>query len=215
LTGRLSHGLGDTHVPAGKEGNRDLAAAPGLPLIADGDGQTSLTSIRRSYVLSQRNLSVTPTIIRPFNKVRYLPHLENCQYTTLYNCCKYCTYNPVRAKLTCQRLALFRKANTVMPRAIPRLFSRAPSCCELRMTRRQTRDNSKGNRNRWFYSCGECGHMVFDDWEGIREGNPLCECGEISRGQKERGRAYVFRCARGECEYRSEDDEDEEDEEDD
>lgn len=73
------------------------------------------------------------------------------------------------------------------------------------MTRRQTRDKSKGNRNRWFYSCGKCRHM------GIRDGNPLCECGEISRGQVERGRAYVFRCARGECEYRSEDEEAEED----
>jgi hypothetical protein len=39
--------------------------------------------------------------------------------------------------------------------------------------------------------------MVFDDWEGIRDGNPLCECEEISRGQVELGCAYVFRCARG------------------
>jgi hypothetical protein len=71
------------------------------------------------------------------------------------------------------------------------------------MAHHQTRDNSKGNINRWFYSCGECRYMVFDDWEGIRNGNPLCECGEISRGQVERV-GYVFRCARGECEYRAE-----------
>ncbi|GCB18886.1 hypothetical protein AAWM_01771 [Aspergillus awamori] len=35
--------------------------------------------------------------------------------------------------------------------------------------------------------------MVFDDWEGIREGNPLCHCQEISRRQIEGGRVFVFR----------------------
>ncbi|GLA35885.1 hypothetical protein AnigIFM63309_001266 [Aspergillus niger] len=40
--------------------------------------------------------------------------------------------------------------------------------------------------------------MVFDDWEGIREGNPLCHCQEFSRRQIESGRDFVFRCARNE-----------------
>ncbi|GKZ78296.1 hypothetical protein AnigIFM56816_001854 [Aspergillus niger] len=40
--------------------------------------------------------------------------------------------------------------------------------------------------------------MVFDDWEGIREGNPLCHCQEFSRRQIENGRVFVFRCARNE-----------------
>ncbi|KAK9622256.1 hypothetical protein V6Z98_006933 [Aspergillus fumigatus] len=147
------------------------------------------------------NLSITSSAIQLLAKVSYLPHFENCQYTTVYNCYFILPY--------------FIKTNPVMARGIPRLFSRAPLCCELRMTRRQTRDNSKGNMNRWFYSCRECHHMVFDDWEGIRDGNPLCECEEISRGQVELGCAYVFRCARGECEYRAELEEDEEDEEND
>ncbi|KAE8383613.1 hypothetical protein BDV26DRAFT_251305 [Aspergillus bertholletiae] len=89
-----------------------------------------------------------------------------------------------------------------MQSAIPHFFSRTPWCCESRMTRRQTRDNSKGNVNRWFYACRECRSMVFDDWEGIRDGNPLCHCDEISRGQVERGDAYVFRCAKGQCRFR-------------
>ncbi|KAB8245617.1 hypothetical protein BDV35DRAFT_356552 [Aspergillus flavus] len=86
-----------------------------------------------------------------------------------------------------------------MPRTIPGFFSHAPLCCESRMIRRRTEDNSKGNVNRWRYTCRECDRMVFDDWEGIRDGNPSCYCGEISRGQVEKGEAYVFRCARKQC----------------
>ncbi|KAE8384284.1 hypothetical protein BDV23DRAFT_167135 [Aspergillus alliaceus] len=91
-----------------------------------------------------------------------------------------------------------------MQRAIPRLFSHAPLCCAFRMTRRLTRNNSKGNMNRPFYTCEECSRMVFDDWEGIREENPPCDCDEISRGQVERGNVYVFRCARGRCRFKEE-----------
>ncbi|CAG7935506.1 unnamed protein product [Penicillium salamii] len=86
-----------------------------------------------------------------------------------------------------------------MPREIPRLFSRAPDCCGAQMSRRQTSSNDNGNRDRWRYVCGDCRQMVFDDWEGIRDGNPLCDCLEFSRGQIERGRAFVFRCARNDC----------------
>ena len=46
--------------------------------------------------------------------------------------------------------------------------------------------------------------MVFDDWEGIRDGNPLCDCSEFSREQIEHGRVFVFRCARKDCEFMEE-----------
>lgn len=91
-----------------------------------------------------------------------------------------------------------------MAQEIPQLFPHAPRCCELRMTRRKTQGNNNGNINRPFYSCEKCNRMVFDDLEGIRDGNPLCECGKTSRGQIERGCAYVFRCARQQCLYREE-----------
>ncbi|PLN81640.1 hypothetical protein BDW42DRAFT_168316 [Aspergillus taichungensis] len=86
----------------------------------------------------------------------------------------------------------------------PRLFSEPPICdgCDSEMSPRQTRSNANGNRNRWFYECqGGCRGMIFDDWEGIRDGNPQCGCGMLSRVQKEQGSAYVFRCARRVCDF--------------
>ncbi|KAL2782381.1 hypothetical protein BJX66DRAFT_320880 [Aspergillus keveii] len=91
-----------------------------------------------------------------------------------------------------------------MATAIPRLFARAPQCCGHDMHRRPTRSNENGNVNRPHYRCRRCRDMVFDDWEGIREGNPLCFCEEVSRGQVESGYAFVFRCARNECEFKEE-----------
>ncbi|KAI2671418.1 hypothetical protein CBS147355_8700 [Penicillium roqueforti] len=91
-----------------------------------------------------------------------------------------------------------------MPRAIPRMFSRAPDCCGAQMSRRQTSSNYNGNRDRWRYFCRNCPRMVFDDWEGIRDGNPLCDCSEFSREQIEHGRVFVFRCARKDCEFMEE-----------
>ncbi|KAL4874200.1 hypothetical protein BJY04DRAFT_41878 [Aspergillus karnatakaensis] len=88
---------------------------------------------------------------------------------------------------------------------IPRLFTDVPSCfgCDCRMTRRRTERNDKGNKNRPFYVCTRCDDgIIFDDWEGIRDGNPECRCGEISRGQMERGWNYVYRCAKGNCVFR-------------
>jgi hypothetical protein len=49
--------------------------------------------------------------------------------------------------------------------------------------------------------------MVFDDLEGVREGNPPCYCGHLSRGQFERG-VYVYRCARKACDFEEELEED-------
>ncbi|KAF9244429.1 hypothetical protein LCP9604111_7382 [Penicillium roqueforti] len=43
-----------------------------------------------------------------------------------------------------------------MPRAIPRMFSRAPDCCGAQMSRRQTSSNYNGNRDRWRYFCRNC-----------------------------------------------------------
>ncbi|PKY02003.1 hypothetical protein P168DRAFT_292128 [Aspergillus campestris IBT 28561] len=92
-----------------------------------------------------------------------------------------------------------------MSEEIPRLFEEDPSCrnCNSIMVRNQTHGNANGNENRWFYKCRrrECRGIVFDDYEGIREGNPPCDCDEFSRVQREQGRDYVFRCARGECEF--------------
>lgn len=54
--------------------------------------------------------------------------------------------------------------------------------------------------------------MVFDDWEGIRDGNPLCCCNEVSRGQVEDGEDgefYNFRCAKRECKFKESLEEDE------
>lgn len=87
-----------------------------------------------------------------------------------------------------------------MPVKIPRLFKKAPKCDEKTMRRRQTESDKNGNRGRWHYSCRVCPRMVFDDWEGIREGNPFCDCDTWSRKQMELGE-YVFRCARNECDY--------------
>jgi hypothetical protein len=72
------------------------------------------------------------------------------------------------------------------------------------MSRRLTRSNDNGNKDRWRYECRECNSMVFDDWEGVRDGNPLCDCQEFSRGQIESGRDFVFRCARHECDFMEE-----------
>ncbi|KAF3388468.1 hypothetical protein F1880_003415 [Penicillium rolfsii] len=72
------------------------------------------------------------------------------------------------------------------------------------MSRRCTSGNHNGNKNRWFYFCGECDTLVFDDWEGIRNSNPLCHCQEFSRGQFEVDRAFVFRCAKNVCHFREE-----------
>jgi len=59
--------------------------------------------------------------------------------------------------------------------------------------------------------------MVWDDFEGVRVGNPLCHCDhhKISRGQMEDWedrRGYVFRCAREKCGFvvRPEEEDDEE-----
>lgn len=84
------------------------------------------------------------------------------------------------------------------------MFSRAPDCCGAQMSRRQTSSNYNGNRDRWRYFCRNCPRMVFDDWEGIRDGNPLCDCSEYSREQIEHGRVFVFRCARKDCEFMEE-----------
>jgi hypothetical protein len=113
LTGRISYALGATHVAMGKEENRALLAAPGqvCSIVFDGNGQISpykykaLRPLCRMPILCG-NLSITSSTIQLLAKVPYLPHLENCQYTTVYNCCKYSTYNAVRAGLTCQRLYL-------------------------------------------------------------------------------------------------------------
>ncbi|PLB38635.1 uncharacterized protein BDW47DRAFT_104603 [Aspergillus candidus] len=102
------------------------------------------------------------------------------------------------------KVIFFAGHTPIMTEEIPRLFLHAPPCCDSNMSRRQTRKNDNGNRNRWFYECRECGDMVFDDWEGIREGNPPCECDMSSRVQREKSRAYVFRCARGYCDFFSE-----------
>ncbi|RAK73777.1 uncharacterized protein BO72DRAFT_224185 [Aspergillus fijiensis CBS 313.89] len=86
----------------------------------------------------------------------------------------------------------------------PRLFANEPHCCGSPMLRRETRKTNNGNLHRPFYRCDDCEYMVFDDWEGIRVGNPECACmpAKISRGQIEQGKAYVFRCARGECDFK-------------
>ncbi|KAL2784207.1 hypothetical protein BJX66DRAFT_317020 [Aspergillus keveii] len=101
-----------------------------------------------------------------------------------------------------------------MARPIPRLFPHAPDCCGREMPCRQTRSNDNGNRGRWYYYCTGCDNFIFDDWRGIDEGNPLCDCEEISRGQIEGGVVYVFRCARGKCDFRCEEDSEEDSEED-
>ncbi|OJI91291.1 hypothetical protein ASPTUDRAFT_38265 [Aspergillus tubingensis CBS 134.48] len=86
---------------------------------------------------------------------------------------------------------------------VPRLFNHAPHCCDVKMDRRQTQSNSKGNIGRWYYTCVVgCRRMIFDDWEGIRDGNPLCRCRHLSRGQVERDDFYIFRCARGRCDFK-------------
>lgn len=72
------------------------------------------------------------------------------------------------------------------------------------MSRRLTSGNHNGNKDKWRYVCGNCNSMVFDDWEGVRNENPLCDCQEFSRGQIEGGRAFVFRSARGECDFKEE-----------
>lgn len=113
LTGRISHALGDTLVARGKEENRGLPAAPSqvCSIVFDGDGQISQYKYQAILPLCRMstlcgNLSITSSAIQLLAKVSYLPHFENCQYTTVYNCCKYSTYNAVRADLTCQRLYL-------------------------------------------------------------------------------------------------------------
>ncbi|RAL14310.1 uncharacterized protein BO97DRAFT_404277 [Aspergillus homomorphus CBS 101889] len=86
----------------------------------------------------------------------------------------------------------------------PRLFANEPLCCGFPMSRHQTYGNKNGNVNRPYYKCKDCSDMVFDDWEGIRGGNPDCACNppRISRGQIERGSDYTFRCARGRCDFK-------------
>ncbi|OQE13755.1 hypothetical protein PENSTE_c046G06093 [Penicillium steckii] len=94
-----------------------------------------------------------------------------------------------------------------MPEATPRLFSTAPDCyCGARMSRRRTNRNDNGNKNRWRYECRDrsCKKIVFDDWEGVRDENPLCDCEEFTRGQMKRDGVFVFRCARNECYFREE-----------
>lgn len=93
--------------------------------------------------------------------------------------------------------------NPTMDRDTPALFPSPPACseCNYEMEMAQTGSNSKGNINRWFYKCTPCGRMVFDDWEGVRDGNPPCECDEISRVQKT-GHGYSFYCARAQCPFR-------------
>ncbi|KAL3469920.1 hypothetical protein BJX99DRAFT_240419 [Aspergillus californicus] len=94
------------------------------------------------------------------------------------------------------------REHSIMANRVARLFARPPKSCGSRMVRCQTKSNRNGNRGRYFYKCNKkCRKMVFDDWEGIRKGNPRCSCGRLSRGQFER-ESYVFRCARKECEYK-------------
>ncbi|KAL4965823.1 uncharacterized protein BDV14DRAFT_172107 [Aspergillus stella-maris] len=87
-----------------------------------------------------------------------------------------------------------------MAKPVPPLFPRAPNCCDIQMSCRRTKSDRNGNKGRWFYECKKCDDMVFDDWEDIRHGNPLCDCQELSRRQI-MDDSVVFRCARNRCKF--------------
>ncbi|KAF1960422.1 hypothetical protein CC80DRAFT_489575 [Byssothecium circinans] len=75
--------------------------------------------------------------------------------------------------------------------------------------------NPNGNVGRPYYLCIQCpsnnrkGWVTWDDERGIRDGNPVCYCGVLSRQDRmgiESGRAGLgfWTCATGSCDYYSE-----------
>lgn len=91
-----------------------------------------------------------------------------------------------------------------MSLSVPKFYSQAPQCSggHGNMNRRQVEDQSSADFRRWYYSCDECPKAVlFDDWEGIREANPVCGCGEVSRLANDLEGICSFRCARQRCSF--------------
>lgn len=74
--------------------------------------------------------------------------------------------------------------------------------------------NRNGNAGRPYYICTRCngkskrGWVSWDDEHGIRDGNPVCYCGALSRQDREaknreRNGLGFWTCATGSCDYYS------------
>ena len=92
-------------------------------------------------------------------------------------------------------------------------FIAPPICsrCKFRTTFAITnKNNPLGNADRPYYACRtpDCRKFYcFDDYRGISEENPSCDCGKPSRltvrkSASSQSRDLVFQCATGACGYK-------------
>ena len=97
----------------------------------------------------------------------------------------------------------------------PLLYPRCRVCDLATLHRRITQpSNPNGNAGRPYYICISCerkdgkGWVTWDDERGVRNSNPSCYCGNLSRqdqvgiGRGRRGLGF-WTCATGSCDYHS------------
>jgi len=88
---------------------------------------------------------------------------------------------------------------------LPLTQAQAPLChiCGRKCTLDSTRSGNNGNYGRPRWACEGFGHFkfsTFNDFTGITQGNPLCDCNYTSRRQKNyQDQSEFYRCPIGRC----------------
>lgn len=73
------------------------------------------------------------------------------------------------------------------------------------MAKKKSQSPVNDNKGRAYRKCvGECGWWAWDDYDGIFEDNPFCDCNIPSR-EEYRGRGpyiFIYVCALSQCKYK-------------